>query len=357
MGRGRKKQPVLEAAAQIPHRPRELGFDAVAAARRRCRVMRFVQNQQAARQHLAQPLAQRFGVRRVRQQVVGHQKAAVGAPGVHAEAALAPHPRDVGAIENLEQEAEAVFEFRLPLFQHRGRRRYHDAPHFPPQQQFAGDEAGFDGFAEAGIVGDEEVHAGQQQRLAQRLHLVGVQLDAGAERRLEQIGLRGRGAVPAQRVEEGGKVARRIETAAGEIRPAFLLQDGPIQFVVPEYGERLALGIVVRAREGHLRRATVAIRQHFLHQPLARTHAHEVADAGRAFRQRVRFGNGHWWPSSGWPRAFGATGGTASCPCPDSGRSRHRASLRSSRRGRAGGSRTVSARPGSPAPPKCGTPA
>ena len=185
-------------------------------------MVRLVQNQQAAGQRFAQPLAQRLGVGRFDQQFVRHQKAAVGAPRIHAEAALPAHPRDVGAVENLEQQAEAIFELRLPLFQHGGRRRHDDAPHLPSQQQFAGDEAGFDGLAEAGVVGDEQVDARQQQRLAQRFHLVGVQLDAGAERRLEQVGLRGRGAVPAQRVEEGGEVARRVEPPTGEIRPTLL---------------------------------------------------------------------------------------------------------------------------------------
>ena len=174
VGRGGKKQAVLEASAQISHGAGELGLDAVAAAGRRRGVVRFVQNQQAAGQRFAQPLAQRVGVGRVDQEVVGDQKAAVRTPRVHAETALPTHPRNVGAVENLEQQAKAVFKFRLPLFQHGRRRRHHDALHLAAQQQFAGDEGGFDGLAKAGVVGDEEVHAGQQERLAQRLHLVGV---------------------------------------------------------------------------------------------------------------------------------------------------------------------------------------
>lgn len=49
------------------------------------------------------------------------------------------------------------------------------------QEEFAGDEADLDGFAETDIVGDEEVDARQAQGLAQGFHLVGVDLDAGAE--------------------------------------------------------------------------------------------------------------------------------------------------------------------------------
>ena len=142
-------------------------------------------------------------------------------------------------------------------------------------------------FAEAGIVRDEQIHSRQQRRLAQRLHLVGVQLDASAERRLEEIGLRGGGAVPAQRVRECSEVARRIEPPAGQIRPALFLQDGAIQLVIPEHGKGLALGIVVRARQGHLRRAAIVIVKHVFHQPLAGTHPHQIARLGRLFRKRL----------------------------------------------------------------------
>jgi hypothetical protein len=45
--------------------------------------------------------------------------------------------------------------------------------------------------AEAGIVGDEEIDPRQAQSLAQRLHLVRIDLDPGAERREEvRVGCR-----------------------------------------------------------------------------------------------------------------------------------------------------------------------
>ena len=114
---------------------------------------------------------------------------------------------------------------------------------------------GLDGLAEAGVVGDEEVDARQTERLAQRLHLVGVDLDAGAERRLEEVRIGGRDAVPAQRVEEGRELARSVEALGGEVLPTLFLEDPAVELVVPEHVEGLALGVVVRAR---LRRASVA---------------------------------------------------------------------------------------------------
>ena len=124
--RGREEQPVLEAAGEVAHGARELRLDAVAPAARWRRVVRLVEDEQAARQQRPEPLAHRVGVGRVDQQVVRDQEAAVRAPRVHAEAALAPHPRQVGAVEDLEDEAEALLELALPLLEDRRRRRDDD---------------------------------------------------------------------------------------------------------------------------------------------------------------------------------------------------------------------------------------
>ena len=171
------------------------------------------------------------------------------APRVHAEAALAAHPRQVGAVEDLEHQAEALLELGLPLLEDRGRRGDDDGLRLLAQEQLARDQARLDRLAEAGVVGDEEVDARQPERLAQRLHLVGVDLDAGAERRLEEVRVGGRDAVPAQRVQKGGELARRVEALGGEVLPALLLEDPAVELVVPEDLQRLALGVVVRAGE------------------------------------------------------------------------------------------------------------
>ncbi len=240
---------MLEAAGEVAHRARELRLDAVAPAARRRRVVRLVEDQQAPGQQRPEPLPHRVRVGRVDQEVVRDQEAAVRAPRVHAEAALAPHPRQVGAVEDLEHEAEALLELGLPLLEHRRRRRDDDGLRLLAQEQLARDQARLDRLAEAGVVGDEEIDARQPERLAQRLHLVGVDLDAGAERRLEEVRVGGRDAVPAQRVEEGGELARRVEALGGEVLPALFLEDPAVELVVPEDVERLALGVVVGAGE------------------------------------------------------------------------------------------------------------
>ena len=93
---------MLETVGQVAHRPRDLGLDAVAATGRRRRMVRLVEDQQAPRPRLAEPLAHRVGVGRIDQQVVRHQEPAVGAPRIDPEAPLTTHPRHIGAVEDLE---------------------------------------------------------------------------------------------------------------------------------------------------------------------------------------------------------------------------------------------------------------
>jgi len=68
------------------------------------------------------------------------------------------------------------------LEQHGGRASHHDFADLFPQQEFAGNQAGFDGLAESDVVGNEEVHAREPEGLAQRLELIGVETNAGPER-------------------------------------------------------------------------------------------------------------------------------------------------------------------------------
>ena len=188
---------MLEPAAEIADRPSELRLDAVTPTARRGGMVSLVEDEQTAGQKGSEPFAQRVSVNRVNEQVVRDQEATVRAPGIHAETALLPDLREVGAVEDREQQAEALFHLRLPLLQHRGGGSDNDGVDFLPEQQLARDEAGFDGLAEAGIVRDEQIDPWQPERLAERLHLVGVDLDSGTKRRLEEIRVRGGDAVPA----------------------------------------------------------------------------------------------------------------------------------------------------------------
>ena len=201
-----------------------LRVDGVATAARRRGVMRLVEDQEAPGKEVAKPVAERVGVRRVDQQAVRDEEAGVGPPRVHAEPALAAHARQVITVEDLEDETEPLLELVLPLQEHRRRSGHDDVFARLAQQQLAGDQPGLDGLAQADVVGDEQVHARQPQRLAQRLQLVGVDPDAGAERRLEEARV-GRGdAVPAKGMEEGSRTGEGRRSPSTRGRPILLLR-------------------------------------------------------------------------------------------------------------------------------------
>ena len=287
VGRGGQEQAVLEAPSEIADRTGELRLDAVTPAARRGGMVGFVQDQQAARPHLAEPLAHGVRPRRIDEQVVGDEKAAVGAPRVDAEPSLLANPCGPGAVEDHEEEPEALLHLRLPLLQDGGGRGDDDRPDLLAKEQLAGDEARFDGLAEAGVVGDEEVHARQAERLAQGLHLVGVDADAGPERGLEEVRIGGGDAVPAQRMQEGAEVAGRVEAPRADGAPRFLLQDAAVDLEVPPDLQGPALGVVVGAGEGDSRGRGRRGGLHRLHEPAPRAHFDELADARGTFGQQA----------------------------------------------------------------------
>ena len=247
--RGGQEQAVLETTSEIADRTGELRLDSVTPAARRRGVVGLVQDQQSARLHLAEPLAHGVRVGRVDEKVVRHEKSAVGTPRIDPESPLLANPREIRAIEDYEYEAEALPHLGLPLLQHGRRRSHHDRPGLLAKQQLTSDETGLDGLAQARVVGDKEIHARQAQRLAQRLHLVGVDLDAGSKRRLEEIRVGGGDAAPAQGVQEGAEVTGRVEAPGADGAPCLLLQDAAVNFEVPIDILRLPLGVVVGARE------------------------------------------------------------------------------------------------------------
>ena len=244
---------MLEAPAEVADRSGELGLDPVAPAARRRGVMGFVQNKHATRKQLTQPFAHRVRVVRIDEQVVRHEEAAVGTPRVDPEAPLLANPGEIRAVEDHEEEAEALLHFGLPLLQHGRGSGDDDCLRLLAKQQLAGDESGLDGLAEAGVVGDEQVDAGHAERLAERLHLVGVDLDAGPKRRLEEVRIGGGDAVPAQGVQERAEMAGRVEAPAADVVPRLLLEDATVDLEVPVDLQGLPLGIIVGAREADAR--------------------------------------------------------------------------------------------------------
>ena len=117
VGRRGQEQAVLEAPSEIADCARELRLFPVTPAARRRGVMGFVQDEDAPRKQLAQPFAHGVRVGRIDEQVVGHEKAAVGAPRVDPEAPLLANPREIRTVEDYEEETEAFLHLRLPLLQ------------------------------------------------------------------------------------------------------------------------------------------------------------------------------------------------------------------------------------------------
>ena len=99
---------------------------------------------------------------------MGHDEARANAPRVGREAARAPRLQEVVAINDREVETELLRQLVLPLQQHGGRRRHDHDVNAPAQEHLPHDEAGLYRLAESNIVGDEQVHAREFERLRER---------------------------------------------------------------------------------------------------------------------------------------------------------------------------------------------
>lgn len=108
-------------------------------------------------------------------------------PLVHAE--LIP---DVAALEDQKLRVELLLELALPLEGEIGGADDEDALGQAAQLELADEQPGHDGLSGAGIVGEEEAHPGQLQKVVvDGLELVGQGIHAGdrkAEVRVELVG-------------------------------------------------------------------------------------------------------------------------------------------------------------------------
>ena len=161
---------------------------------------------------------------------------------------------DVIFVEDLELEAEPCRQLLLPLEEHRGRTADHNFPDFLAQEQLARNEASLDGFAETNVVGDEQVNAGKTERLPQGFELIGIELDARTEWRLEEFRVCGSDAVPPEGVQVRREPFRWIETSLGEALPVFAAADLGIELMFPKNVKRLALRVVIDTGQTHQRR-------------------------------------------------------------------------------------------------------
>jgi len=115
--------------------------------------MRLIEDKQRTGSKVTQRISETGAVSRIDQQSMRNQKTARGQPWINRESALPPYRGD---------KVDAT-----------------------PQQQFAQDEAGFDCFAEADIIGDQQIDPRKYERFAQRFELIRVEADARPERCLK----------------------------------------------------------------------------------------------------------------------------------------------------------------------------
>ena len=99
------------------------------------------------------------------------------------------------------------------------------------------------------------------------------------ERGLQEAGIGGSDAIPSERIEIGGEILGRVESALGKPCPFLTGQDSGVQFALPEHAELLPLRVVFDAGEfderGILRPWP---RYHALHQVQSLADADDLAD-------------------------------------------------------------------------------
>ena len=235
-----------------------------------------VENQKRACRHLASSGPQIRCVLLVDQQVVRHDEGAAGSPDIDAEAVLATHRGDELAIDDLEGETELRAQLVLPLQGHRRRRGNQGEVDASAQQQLAQDQAGLDRFAEADIVGDQQIDPRQLERLAERKELIGVEPDTGAKGRLQQLAVGGAGCLPADGAEPGLEHRDIVGAVAVEDRPRIVVELVRRNLGLPDDIEPLALRVVIDTGQGQARLAP--FRRYRLYEPSPAAHRHEISN-------------------------------------------------------------------------------
>ena len=148
-------------------------------------------------------------------------------------------------------ETEPLLHFVSPLQAHRSGRDDEHPLDLLPKQELLQDQACFDGFAQANVVRDEQVGAGQVQRTLERRELVVHQLNARAEWRLKEARIRGRDRMPTQGMEIGREVVGGIQ-AANLAQPMCLgVKDARAKLQLPKDLQRSALVVIVETDQAH----------------------------------------------------------------------------------------------------------
>jgi hypothetical protein len=190
---------------------------------------------------------------------MGNEKTRKSCPRVDAVASFLTYSLNVGPVEYLKSEPESTLKLILPLEKHRRRTSNYDFPYPATEQQFAGYKPSLDGLAEADVIGDEKIDAGEQKCFPERFQLIGVDLNARPKRRLKESRIGGGYAVPAKGMEEGAEKAGLIKALLADGLPGFVAKDLGVELKPPDNFEFFPLGIVVKAGKADNRIGSPAI--------------------------------------------------------------------------------------------------
>jgi hypothetical protein len=123
-------------------------------------------------------------------------------------------PEQLG-VHDAEVQPELVPHLVVPLQGEPGRADNQHGAGAVAQHQLLHHQPGFNGFAQTDVIGNQQVGARHGQRAHHRVELVVLDLDAGAERRLQRSGV-GRGdRAPAHRMQKRRKCGRLVKAVFG----------------------------------------------------------------------------------------------------------------------------------------------
>src|ERR1017187_8237577 len=183
------------------------------------------------------------------QVIHGGDEAREMGPGVGVEAALAAEALDEGTVDDDEIEPELFQHLVAPLDLQGGRADHQDAVRAMAEHQFEDDHAGLDGFAEAHVVGDEQVDARHLDGADHRVELVAFDFDAAAKGRLKLARVSDGCGAPADGIEEGLEVGWLVE--ALRLGQFHLLEGARAGFDLPDHLQLFAQGIVLDGGEAN----------------------------------------------------------------------------------------------------------
>jgi hypothetical protein len=180
------------------------------------------------------------------EKVNGGDKARVVGPGINLQTALAAKFGKEFRINDDEIKAEFVAHLILPLDLQRGRANNEDCSSAMAQDQLQNDKSAFDCFAEANIIGNQQVGARHLDGPDNGIELVILNCDAAAKRRLDRAWVGRGGSSPANSVKEGVQALRCIKTCGGG-KVRFAIYDSRAWLDLPNDAQFFAEAIVGNA--------------------------------------------------------------------------------------------------------------